>query len=85
MRGPCVCVPLGNPNPAWGGKLPGPEERVVGRQIVAPDSAPPPGEMILGAAGALAFDREFAPAPTADAIGVEFFAARHALADRRIK
>jgi hypothetical protein len=74
-----------NPNPSWGEKRPGPGDRVVGRQIVAPDSVPPPGETILGAAGALAFDREFAPAPSSDAIGVDFFAARQSLADRRIK
>jgi hypothetical protein len=71
-----------NPNPSWGDKRPGPGDRVVGRQIVAPDSAPPPGETILGVAGALAFDRELASAP-ADAIGADFFAARQSLADRR--
>src|SRR5699024_8400763 len=57
-----------NPNPSWGDKRPGPGDRVVGRQIVAPDSARPPGETILDATRRVAFNHEFATAPTTDAI-----------------
>ncbi len=46
----------------------------------------PPGETILGAANAIEFGHEFASAPsTTDGIGTDFFAARQALADRRLR
>jgi hypothetical protein len=76
-----------NPNPAWGDKRPGRADRIDGSQVVAPDSAPPPGERIAldeWTAGNIADD--CTPNTTeSNAIGADFFAARQAFADRRLR
>lgn len=71
-------------NPAWGDRAPGPGDRVVGRQVVAPDSAPPPGERFTWNEWSVVEDYSTNGEPS-NVIGAEFYAARQALVDRRTR